>query len=362
MHFKSALIVCVVYFLTSAWSVGLNSDQLIELNKLFGNHKKCTHGVDEEDVSKVVREFFGIKWKRPEINFAFYPNEPDSINLSNLLRVLAEKDKRSDNIKAKIHKYFDVNFFLDEFITVCESYDQPGYLNLQQLSEVFSYWETITVRLNEKIKELKIAIGGNAHRHLINAADFLLIMLEIKPVGNGITPAQAEKFGRLYEEHKTPGLVITIDPDESEKVFNELGITIDDELKLLFISNRPAEILLKDLILAAAERTGAFEEEKLRVISTSEVVYAINDFNVTDADKDGLLSPHEYSGHEDDLDSILKPMEVSEEVIEDLQIYLKKFDGKKKLNFAEFVVTVTFVDIHKSVEDPMTNDADADSD
>ncbi|XP_050444093.1 uncharacterized protein LOC126847744 [Adelges cooleyi] len=334
MHFKSALIVCVVYFLASAWSLGLNSDQLVELNKLFENHKKCTHGIDEEDMRLIV-ESFGNIWENYQDNFGFYPNEPDSINLSELLKALSQKEKNSDKTEVNTLTSFEVNFYLDELLDVADSHDQTGYLTLPQLPEVFEYWKTINVRLTEKSKELEIKKGD---RHLINAADFLLIMLEIKPAGNGITLAQVEKFGRLYKEHKTPGLVITIEPDESENVFIELGITIDDELKLLLISNRPAEILLMNLILAAAERTSAFGEKELRVKSLGEVVSALNEFIRLDDDKDGLLAPHQCPGGEDDRNPNTTPMEVSEE----LQGDLKKSKDIKTVNFAVFLERMYF--------------------
>ncbi|XP_050435455.1 uncharacterized protein LOC126842486 [Adelges cooleyi] len=328
----------------------------------------CTGGVGEEEIEQVVKETFGIEWKKSDIYFRYGSDEPDSMNLFYLLGALAEKnkipdqdDKEKDNKipdsiiidvddKEKDNKIPDsiiidegeiltpleVYFYLDEFIACAMSHRQPGYLTLQQLSEVFKHWTTINSRLNAKSKELEIEKGV---RYVINSADFLLIMLEIKPKGRGLTLPQLKMFVALYEAHKTSN---RINAEASKRVFQNLGIQIDDYLKKLFKSDRPAGKLLMDLIIVAAERNTAVKDNELMVLSPSEVVFAIKEFNKMKIDNDGLMSPYEYAGFKVESSTILKSKKWSKEVIQ----YLRKLDDIKTLNVAEYMEILLFVEKH----------------
>ncbi|XP_050444323.1 uncharacterized protein LOC126847923 [Adelges cooleyi] len=202
---------------------------------------------------------------------------------------------------------------------VAQSHEQLGFLTLRQLSEVFNYWKTMNDTLKLKSEHLK---SGKGEGYVLYVAEFLLIMLDIKRPGNGLTLTQIKKFGILYEAQKTSG---RIDPAKSEKLFNDLGITVNNELKLLFKSDGRVGILLMDLIMAAAERNKILMENDLRVISPSEVMYARNDFNEFDDSKDGELSPKEYADNKAYLNPISKSMEQSAKPI------------IKNVNFAEFL-------------------------
>ncbi|XP_050434888.1 uncharacterized protein LOC126842072 [Adelges cooleyi] len=338
MHFKSALIVCAVYYLTSAWSIGLNSDQLQLLNKQFENYKKAKNGISEEQIAQFVYETFGMKWDDPSIIYGYDSDEYDSTNLFYLLRALAEHDnKSSDKFKGNRLTPFEVDFFLEEFVTCIGSYEQPRYLALQELSKAFQYWKTMNDALNAKLEKLKSEKGDD---YVLHAGEFLLIMLEIKPVGRGLTIAQIEMFDTLYEAHKTSG---SVDRVACEKVFEELGITVNDELELLFNSQRPAGILLMDLIILAAERNTAVEENELSVLSLCEVISAINEFQMLDGNTNGVLSPNEYASFVDESSPFLIE---SEEPVKNLKNYLKKFDGVNVINVAEYMEVVFFIDKH----------------
>ncbi|XP_050421636.1 uncharacterized protein LOC126834045 [Adelges cooleyi] len=348
MHFKNAIIVCAVYFLTSAWSIGLNSDQLIQANKRFETDNKCKNGICEEEFKKFVTEYFGIAWKRPQ-HLGYNSTDSDCMNVCRLLKKLATKDKSSDKLKDKILTPLEVKLYVDEFMKVARSHEQPGYLTLRQLSEVFNYWKPMNDTLKQKSEHLK---SGKGEGYVLYVAEFLLIMLDIKQPGKGLTIAQIKKFGILYDAHKTSH---SINPKESEKVFNDLGITVNDELKSLFKPDKPVGILLMDLIMAAAERKEMLMENDLRVISPSEVMYARNDFNEYDVSKDGELSPKEYAEFKEYLNLISKSTGQSSVLIEERRLNLENFDGIEKVNFAEFLETVLIVEKHDSAEDSMSS-------
>ncbi|XP_050434936.1 uncharacterized protein LOC126842099 [Adelges cooleyi] len=328
MHFKSTLFVSMMLFLTSTWSTGLDSVQLIRLHELFENHSTSTNGVDEEQIAQVVKEYFGLEWKDTEKMFNYNKDESDSLNLNNLLLTLAKKGEKSSD-KVKKLTFSDVSFYLEEF----EECNELGYLNLQQLSKVFTNWKTVNDALNAKSEELKNEKGED---HKIIATEFLLIMIEIKPEGHGLNIAQIETFDSLYEAHKTSG---SIDRVACEKVFEELGITVNDELELLFNSQRPAERLLMDLIILAAERNTVVEENELSVLRLNDVVTAINEFIKMDRNNDYVLSPEEY---EDYLNGSSTAFTGSAETVRKAENYLRKFDGFQTINALEYIESCIF--------------------
>ncbi|XP_050422370.1 uncharacterized protein LOC126834474 [Adelges cooleyi] len=177
MHFKSALIVCVVYFLTSARSGGLNSDQLKELDKLFAIQKEVTGGISEKEIAQIVEKTSGMEWKNLGIMFKYNSNKRDFTNFQDLLEKLADIDKTSDTTEVETLKSFEVNFLLDKFMELYEFNKQPGYLTVQQLLKVFDYWRKQNNFLKELFKELEYKKGVGCE---INAVEFLLIWLEIK--------------------------------------------------------------------------------------------------------------------------------------------------------------------------------------
>ncbi|XP_050434938.1 uncharacterized protein LOC126842100 [Adelges cooleyi] len=332
MHFKSTLFVSMMLCLTSTWSTGLDSVQLKRLHELYENHSTPTNGVNEEQIAQVVNEYFGLEWKDTEKMFNYNKDESDSFNLYQLLLALAEKGEKSYD-KVKKLTFSDVSFYLEEF----EDDNELGYLNIQQLSKKFNNWKSVNNALNAKSVELKKEKGDD---HEIMATEFLLIMMEINPTGNGLTIAQIEMFDGLYEAHKTSG---SVDRVACEKVFKELGMTVNDELELLFNSQRPAGRLLMDLIILAAERNTAVEENELSVLSLNDVVTAINEFIKMDNNNDCLLSPKEYENYVDTSRTVFKG---SEETVEKAKHCLSKFDDIQTINALDYIKAVFFIQNH----------------
>ncbi|XP_050444071.1 uncharacterized protein LOC126847733 [Adelges cooleyi] len=348
MHFKCALVFCALYFLTSAWSTGLNSYQLETLQNLYKPYKTTRNGVKEETIRPVVENIFGMEWEDPDSEFGFYLDESDSMHLFNLLRMMAFNEiKHTDQIQVKKLTLSEVQFYLDEFEKRFEFYKQDGYLNLQQLSQVFVNWKTVNDALNERKKQLEIE---NKKDYVMNAADFLLTIIEIKPKGLGLTLAQIKMFIDLYDAHKTSD---GINAAASRGVFQELGIQIDDVLEKRFKSERTAEILLKDLIIVAAERNMTVPKNERRALRVSEVVSVVQYFNVLDINKDGLLSSDEYMEDlKGDFEDALVSIKESPEAIERAQHYINViFKGNKTINVAEYTELMLFMmDLEELIE------------
>ncbi|XP_050431052.1 uncharacterized protein LOC126839685 isoform X3 [Adelges cooleyi] len=295
MHFKCALIFCALYLLTSAWSTGLNSDQLELLQDLYKPYKLTSHEVSVETIRQVVENTFKMEYST--IEFIFSSDESDSMNLFYLLWIVVDNEvKRTDKIK---------------------------------LSAVFNYWPTINHAFNKKFKNLE-----TDEYTVMNAVDFLLTMMDIKPKGRGLILAQIEMFVDLYEAHKTSD---GINADASREVFQKLGIQIEDDLKNLFESKRSPEILLMDLIIVAAERNITVPKNEIRVGSVIEVVNGTQEFITMDKNGDGLLSSDEYAA---DLKymimSDLATSKESPEVFDRAQHYINIFKANKAINVAEY--------------------------
>ncbi|XP_050433608.1 uncharacterized protein LOC126841281 [Adelges cooleyi] len=320
MYLKCIVIVCAVYFITLVWSTGLNSDQLKLLAGLYENTELSINEITDENITQFIKEHFGIE-QLTNI-FRCDPNVPELINLNDLLMVLAKNDnKNADKTKVKNLTPTEVEHYLGEFIAHTEIHNQPGYLTPRQLQGLFK-----SLNLKDALEalpnEIKIKKGGN---YVMNGADFLFIMLAIKPEGNGLTLAQLEKFVSLYEAH-------SIDPVASQKIFEELGITTKEhELNLLFKHDRPAEKLLIDIIVYAAERSRTVEKNESRLLDQSEVVSCVSNFNMLDENEDGLLSGDECAFFVEKLKTVLELMtkgSVKDSLtFEKAQIFLKKFDG-----------------------------------
>ncbi|XP_050440152.1 uncharacterized protein LOC126845533 [Adelges cooleyi] len=345
MYFKSAVSVFAVYFLTSVWSIGLNSVQLKLLNTLY---KNSPTGITDNDSTQFVKQYFGIE---PATNI--FRNDPILTNLVNLnyaLRWLVINDNlNSDQVKNKKLNPFEVDYYLDVFFTHAVTHQHPGLFTVDELSGVDKTLGLLAIQ-EEISKELEI---NKDEIYFMNAIEFLLVMLYIKPKGNGLTLEQLEKFVKLYEFHSTlPG----IDSEACKKVFQELGIKMTEhESKILLQSNESIEKVLMNLMKFAAERSNTVEKNESKLLGQNEIVACINKFNQLDNRCDGLLRYDKYSSFVDKLKMVLNEMKGSEKdshTFEKGKNILKKFDGsngvgvKKLLHFAEFAEIVLFCITH----------------
>ncbi|XP_050441521.1 uncharacterized protein LOC126846276 [Adelges cooleyi] len=280
MHLKSAIILFVVYFFTSVWSVGLNEDQINNCIELYKNRKDI-HYI--QSIPYLLGTVFRIQ--NAENVFTYNPEEVDYIHFSKLFLVFAYKGTK-DWFEYNMLTSFEVHFYLKMFIRDVQSLNQHGYLTRHQLSVVF---EHLYLNVDEKAINLvnKIIDGDK-----INPPEFLLIMLEVQPEGNGLNQAQIEEFITLYTLPKTE--TGSINPLKIHNIFKEFRMAIESYVDLMiFESNRPAAKELMELMLVTAVRSRTVNENEDEVLSTNEVKSLIYDFKQLDTDKDGLLCNNE---------------------------------------------------------------------
>ncbi|XP_050424263.1 uncharacterized protein LOC126835611 [Adelges cooleyi] len=198
MHFKSAVILCALYLLTSAWSIGLNSKQLIEIIRLYDNHTMSASKITKNNITQLMKEFFEIQ--EPEELFDCDSNGGIDVDLNKLLLTLAYNDKIThDCFKTQMLTSFEVEFFLRVFTEHAISPDQDGYISLQQLPGVLKYLKVDDTEIQKVVENLKVKQKNNnflkavymmskflnlnsiKSLFVIHEADFLLIMLLMKP-------------------------------------------------------------------------------------------------------------------------------------------------------------------------------------
>ncbi|XP_050421162.1 uncharacterized protein LOC126833709 [Adelges cooleyi] len=286
MHVKSAVILCAFYFLTSAWSIGLNSSQLKQIINLYESHKMPASRITSQNITKLLKESFGIQ--KPEELF-----DCDS-NLKELLLTLAYEDKKKhDSFETQMLTPFEVEFFLSVFVEHVNITDQDGCLGPEQLPGVLKDLKLENTEIEnivEKLKDKKETV-----QFVINEADFLLTMLKIKPVGYGLNVQQIEKFIDLF--NNCPKTVSGgVDPLEIQKIFIEFGMADPKhDSKMLFKSNRSAAKEIMELMLVTAERSRAEPVDAQGFMDTYEVQFVLDEFVSYDKDSDGFLTHEELS-------------------------------------------------------------------
>ncbi|XP_050421369.1 uncharacterized protein LOC126833842 isoform X2 [Adelges cooleyi] len=337
MLLKSAVyIICAVHFLTSAWGTGLNRDQLNTVIRMYENDE-----ISGKETAQIMENMFGIKSFRNV--FKYDSKVSGSVNLKELLLALAYEDKPiSDCFECQMLTAFEVELFLNVFAGHVKNDEQEGYLTPQLLKDVFEDLKIDGAELLvEDLKAKNSAVDSSA----INPGDFLLIMLDIKPEGNGLNQALIKKLVDLYKFHKTNNG--SIDTLEVHKIFKEFDMATTEHESKIFKSNRPAEKELMELVIVTAERNRTVKKNEDGVLCTEQIRRYVHGFTELDLNKDGLLSAEETSGFLDELEEFLEYLGAPEKdsaTRENSKNYLTNiyFDGDKNINIAEFLEIIWF--------------------
>ncbi|XP_050434182.1 uncharacterized protein LOC126841644 [Adelges cooleyi] len=263
MHFKSAVILCAVNFISSVWSIGLNKDQ-IEI---------CIRVNDNSNPGTFTRNITDEGYYNLAIKKAFLE--------------LAYTDKKElDSFGVPMLTTIEVEFYLNKFNEHLQLNGQNRYLTEGQLSVLFNQ---LHLTEGEKAMVEHLAEGK---RGKVHSAAFLSIMLEILPEGNGLNEAQIEEFIMLYRFHDVK--TGRIDPLKIQNVLNKFHMAIEPlEQSMLFKSDRPFAKVLMELMIVTAERFRTDNENDEIVLSTKEIRSMISAFIERDQDKDGMLSENE---------------------------------------------------------------------
>ncbi|XP_050423943.1 uncharacterized protein LOC126835409 isoform X2 [Adelges cooleyi] len=230
------------------------------------------------DMPYVMKHVFGIDNHRQ-----FFIDNPDKAhykNNSKLFLALAYHGT-FESFEDKILTPFEAEFYLRMFMKHIEQVKQDGYLTRDQLAGVLE--SLYNIKGDEKSRIIESCSDK------IYAAEFLSIMLENLPEGNGLNKAQIEEFIGLYRFHQNE--YGCIQPSQIYNIFQEFNMA-NEPLKGFFYPNRPAAKVLMELMIVTAERSKKVNNDEI-VLSTKEVRSLISEFTILDTDKDGILSNNE---------------------------------------------------------------------
>ncbi|XP_050420909.1 uncharacterized protein LOC126833534 isoform X2 [Adelges cooleyi] len=319
MHFKSVVIFYAVYFFTSVWSTGLNKEQIEKCILLYKYPFNIPHSKKED---------FGIKY--PNIDFEWKFNQPRHFNIKNLVLSLAYEGTK-DNFENPMLTSFEVDYYVKKFYEYTINLKHPGWLPFAKIED---FLRSINIEEEQLDKAMGIIPWSERGLGFESAVEFLSVMIDILPEGNGLSQSQIEEFMDLYTSHiiEETG---SIDPLEVKKIFNGFGMFMPREEQFDFY--RPAAIELMELMIVTAERSRTVHKNEI-VLSTQEVRLLVAGFKRYDTDHDGLL--YESQAKRFLEDSLTNNPQSSRTIDcgKILETFLSLFDfSSKKMNIAEFL-------------------------
>ncbi|XP_050419780.1 uncharacterized protein LOC126832829 isoform X1 [Adelges cooleyi] len=172
MHFKIAVILCALYFITSAWSNGLSKAQIETVAKMYKGNEKSLKKICK------MAEHFGIK--NPKL-FECGPENPESTVLEKFLIALATDDNTIAG-ESKEGKVIDADTVV-LYIELFHSFDVDGngVISGEECPNLVKIL-TKTIDMSENIKEKKLAVEKLENNVAtlndeINLAEFLKIII-----------------------------------------------------------------------------------------------------------------------------------------------------------------------------------------
>ncbi|XP_050444492.1 uncharacterized protein LOC126848034 [Adelges cooleyi] len=286
MHFKSAVILCAVNFISSVWSTGLNKDQIeICIRMSDPSNPGILHYI--RIIKDLMKSGFGIE--KPEEIFQHDPRDYYCHTFKRAFLALAYSDnKTSDSFGVPMLTTFEIEYYINKFHEHLQLNGQYSFLSKEQLLDLFG---KLHLTEDEKAKAESLA---NREGDKIQSAILLSIMLEILPEGNGLNEAQIEEFIELYRYQDT--VTRCIEPLKIQNILNTIHMAIEPlEESMLFKSNRPFAKVLMELVIITAERFRTDNKKDEIVLSTKEIRSLLYEFTERDRNRDGVLFGNEAS-------------------------------------------------------------------
>ncbi|XP_050424203.1 uncharacterized protein LOC126835571 [Adelges cooleyi] len=146
MHFKIAVILCALYFVTMTQSVGVNQGQVKRIVDLVKKDENAKDQITPEDISKVLTEL-GVK------NLAGYIYEADTKDgqkVQSIIVFLTKNQKTEDHWMTTSLSSQEVIVYLSLFVhNDKEEGDLDGLVNPAELKKIIE-----ALSLNDSQKEI----------------------------------------------------------------------------------------------------------------------------------------------------------------------------------------------------------------
>ncbi|XP_050427245.1 uncharacterized protein LOC126837379 [Adelges cooleyi] len=171
MHFKNAVILCMLYFVTVTQSAGLNEQQAADIVDFFNDFETTTNEIPKEDIVS-----FGIDIGMKDMNdFTYNEALTDAQKAQDLLILLANNDKTSDRWTKKNVSSFEVTIIVTVFRKFDEKVVNDGLIDYNELKNLVD-----SLSLTQEFKDdLKGAFDTDDTA--INAAELVKAYLSVKP-------------------------------------------------------------------------------------------------------------------------------------------------------------------------------------
>ncbi|XP_050420406.1 uncharacterized protein LOC126833238 [Adelges cooleyi] len=290
MHFKSAVILCMLYFVTVTQSAGINKRQAKDIVSLFKEYETYKNEIPKQNIWDL-----GLKLGMKSMShFTYNTDVSDAHKAQDLLILLADNDKSSDCWQKENVSSFEVTIIVTVFRKFDQKRNNDGLIDYEELKDLIA-----SLSLGQKFKD-DLAGQFSTNDKTINAVELVKAYLEVKPQDGSLDKIHIDELAKL-KENKTGN---QINPLGITDFFIKLSIVGEDLKDLLsFTTTREAALELQELLVVIAEYSKGEKDEAIPVNIVRQIVWQ---FDQIDKDKDGLLNTNELkkinSGNFEDKD------------------------------------------------------------
>ncbi|XP_050427125.1 uncharacterized protein LOC126837313 [Adelges cooleyi] len=334
MHFKSAVILCMLYFVTVTQSAGLNERQVGRIVILFKDHESLTNHVSREAILDVIEEL-GMKDKS---GFTYNTDVSDARKAQDLLIFLADNDKKTDCWKENNVSSYEVKIIVTVFREFDKKGKHDGLIDHDELEDLIT-----ALSLGEKFKN-DLAHEFSTDYKTINAAELVRAYFNVKPKDGVLDKTQVDELVKLKDNQ----IGNHINPEAITAFFLKLSILKEDyKGHLVFTPIRPVALEVQELLVVSAEYT---KKDKVGTDYLSIPIRTVRDivsqFAEADEDKNGKLD-------ESELEKITLSLDSKDQAsTTDFNSLLRAHDtnGDKHFDIAEFFLAIMSPDSEESKE------------
>ncbi|XP_050434857.1 uncharacterized protein LOC126842046 [Adelges cooleyi] len=278
MHFKIAVILCALYFVTMTQSVGINQDQIKKVVDLVKKNENAKDQITPENIRKLLTDL-GVEEKNLE-GCTYEADTKDGKKVQSIIVFLTKNKKTEDLWTLKNLSSQEVIVYLSLFIHYDkEGGDLDGLVDSDELKKIIE-----ALSLNDGEKE--ILTGKFQDDPTVNFAEFLYGYLDVKQIGRGLDMEQITNLSNI-KKFKTND--DCIQPDKITEFIQGLSIIDGQHEKWEFERFQKYALELQELVVVSAEYNKTADEKKRIVIPSPAVRDYVSGFAFHDTNQDGLL-------------------------------------------------------------------------
>ncbi|XP_050439216.1 uncharacterized protein LOC126844835 [Adelges cooleyi] len=280
MHFKSAVLLCALYFVAKTQSIGFDQREIEELNALFIQHKDPITGILPNDVINSYLKNVGYTGGVEQFKEGFVLNNE---TMPDFLIMLADHIKIPDSLMQVCLTTYEVRLFVGWFKVQNERGKKNGHLTGAEIYDILNDQPKIIKNYNNTIKtEFK-------DENAINVLQYLTAIMKHKKENfrQHLNKKQIDKCRALYDSSKDH-----LDSVKQKALFKSLNLVSEEYDYLLdFDHVRPAAHELQELLVFYSEYDEDFDSEAPFTTNVGQFMWEFA--KLYDKNHDGLLNIQE---------------------------------------------------------------------